>query len=77
MPRSPVDMFDCPQCGFGTETLHEGYCEECRDENQHALDAHNIEFDHWQANPRPYDMGEALYTAQRLIRANSCPGDKS
>ncbi len=24
-------MLDCPQCGEGTEALHEGYCEPCRE----------------------------------------------
>ena len=41
-------MFDCPQCGEPTETLNEGYCEECRENNQRALDAHNARFDWWQ-----------------------------
>lgn len=42
------DRFDCPQCGEPTETLHEGYCEECRDERQAALDLHNAQYDRWQ-----------------------------
>ncbi|MCW8988353.1 MAG: hypothetical protein OQK75_11870 [Gammaproteobacteria bacterium] len=37
----------CPQCGERTEQLHEGYCEECCNENQVALDKHNAEYDHW------------------------------
>lgn len=41
-------QFYCPQCGEDTETLHEGYCEECCRENQAALDAHNASFAAWQ-----------------------------
>lgn len=41
-------MYDCPKCGEPTETLHEGYCQECCTENQRALDLHNAEFDRWQ-----------------------------
>jgi glutaredoxin len=40
-------MFSCPQCESDTETLNEGYCEECRAENQNRLDQHNFEFDAW------------------------------
>ena len=43
-----VTMFNCPQCGEETETLHEGYCEECRDERQNALNEHNARFDFWE-----------------------------
>ena len=28
---------DCPQCGEETETLHEGCCEDCREDNQKAV----------------------------------------
>lgn len=42
-------MYDCPQCGEATETLHEGYCAECCTENQRALDLHNAEYDRWQS----------------------------
>jgi hypothetical protein len=27
--------------------LHEGYCEECCNQNQAELDRHNAEYDHW------------------------------
>ena len=37
----------CPQCGEPTEELHEGYCEECCNENQAAIYKHNAEYDHW------------------------------
>ena len=40
--------YDCPQCGEPTETLHEGYCEDCCRDNQAALDAHNRAFDRWE-----------------------------
>ncbi|MBW1249864.1 hypothetical protein I7860_24625 [Pseudomonas tolaasii] len=40
-------QFDCPQCGFQTEALHEGYCEACCTSNQAALDAHNHQHDRW------------------------------
>ena len=40
--------YNCPQCGEPTEILHEGYCEGCRDENQRALDQHNITYDWWR-----------------------------
>lgn len=39
----------CPQCGRDTPTLHEGCCEDCRDENQSRLDTHNAEYDYWRA----------------------------
>ena len=40
-------MFNCPQCSYETETLNEGYCEDCRQENQKALDYHNFQCDRW------------------------------
>lgn len=40
---------DCPQCGEPTFELHEGYCRECCDANQAALDKHNAQYDAWQA----------------------------
>lgn len=40
--------FDCPQCGEKTPTLNEGYCEDCREENQRNLNEHNRSFDNWQ-----------------------------
>lgn len=42
-------MFDCPQCGFETETLNEGYCEECRGINQKALDDHDFQLKRWES----------------------------
>ena len=33
--------------GAATETLHEGYCQECCDENQRQLDAHNSAYAEW------------------------------
>lgn len=41
-------MYDCPQCGEPTKELHEGYCKECCDHNQAALDLHNGTYDRWQ-----------------------------
>lgn len=40
-------MFNCPQCSYETETLNEGYCEDCRKDNQNSLNSHNAQFDHW------------------------------
>ncbi len=40
-------MFSCPQCSYETETLNEGYCEDCRRENQKSLDSHNLAFTAW------------------------------
>ena len=40
-------MFYCPQCEVETETLNEGYCEGCREENQSRLDEHNFMFEEW------------------------------
>lgn len=40
-------MFVCPKCGEETETLHEGYCEPCREEGQRALDEHNANYGRW------------------------------
>lgn len=40
-------QFDCPQYGFQTEALHEGYCEACCTSNQAALDDHNHQHDRW------------------------------
>lgn len=39
---------DCPQCGCSTETLYEGYCDECAGENQRELDEHNALYDQWR-----------------------------
>lgn len=41
-------MFNCPQCSYETETLNEGYCEDCRQNNQNSLDLHNSGFDRWE-----------------------------
>lgn len=40
--------YDCPQCGEPTPELHEGYCEECCNENQRRLDQHNADYYRWQ-----------------------------
>jgi hypothetical protein len=47
--HGPVFLWDCPQCGEGTDQLHEGYCQECCADNQRALDEHNEAHDRWQA----------------------------
>jgi len=39
--------FLCPQCGEVAEELHEGYCEDCCNQNQAQLDRHNEEYAHW------------------------------
>ncbi len=39
----------CPQCGEDTESLYEGYCEDCCRQNQRELDSHNTCFDRWQS----------------------------
>jgi hypothetical protein len=43
-----VEGLTCPQCGFRTEVLHEGYCAECCEDNQRELDLHNHAFDRWE-----------------------------
>ena len=47
--NSGLREYDCPQCGCQTFALYEGYCHQCRDDNQRALDQHNAEHDRWQA----------------------------
>lgn len=47
--HGPAFLWDCPQCGEGAEQLHEGYCRECCNENQRALDEHNEAYDRWRA----------------------------
>jgi len=42
-------MFDCPQCGEETETLHEGYCKECCEYNQKVLNDFNFRYDFWNS----------------------------
>ena len=42
-----MSEFDCPQCGNETPTLYEGCCEDCREENQAKLNAHNFAYDEW------------------------------
>ena len=42
-------IYDCPQCGEETETLHEGYCEECRIENSAAVHDHRHQFTEWES----------------------------
>lgn len=49
MSSRSLDVYDCPQCGEETPTLHEGYCEECRKDNQHALDRFNEHLELWRA----------------------------
>lgn len=44
-----MDRYDCPQCGEPTPDLHEGYCRECCDDNQAALDRHNTEYGAWES----------------------------
>ena len=44
-----MNDIDCPQCGEPTPELVEGYCRECRDERQAALDEHNAQHDRWKA----------------------------
>lgn len=39
---------NCPQCGGITLTLHEGVCEECRQDNQSRIDVHFQEFERWR-----------------------------
>jgi DNA replicative helicase MCM subunit Mcm2 (Cdc46/Mcm family) len=41
-------MFNCPSCGYETETLHEGYCQDCCENRQLELDLHNSKYDNWQ-----------------------------
>lgn len=38
---------NCPQCGYETDTLNEGVCEECREQNQRELDDFNARQDEW------------------------------
>lgn len=42
-----MSVFYCPQCGCETRALYEGYCLECRDENQSQLDQHWAQYNHW------------------------------
>jgi len=44
-----MDLFDCPQCGVQTQDLYEGYCRECCDANQAALDKHNAQYGWWMS----------------------------
>lgn len=39
----------CPDCGEQVEQLFEGYCNECHNERQAALDEHNARFDWWNS----------------------------
>lgn len=48
MNTSTPSAVDCPQCGEPTEALYEGYCQNCCEENQRELDAHNARFDWWE-----------------------------
>ena len=38
----------CPQCGETVERLNEGYCDDCHEERQSALNEHNARFDFWE-----------------------------
>ena len=40
--------FLCQQCGEIAIELHEGYCEDCSNQNQTELDKHNKEYANWQ-----------------------------
>ena len=40
-------MFYCPQCGEDTETLDEGYCPECSQNNRDTLALHHAQYDRW------------------------------
>lgn len=62
--RQSETTFDCPRCGEPTETLHEGYCEPCREEGQRSLDAHNARFDWWQGLT-PVERDTAIKEAMR------------
>lgn len=44
-----IGQYCCPQCGFDTETLHEGYCQECCEQRQQELNLHNARFDWWDS----------------------------
>lgn len=57
-----MSKFICPQCAEQTEDLHEGYCADCCEENQVALDLHNIQNDRWQ---RLSDSGRAAEIKQQ------------
>lgn len=59
------EKFDCPQCGNETKTLNEGYCEDCRKENQAQLDKHNAQYDEWNGMTDE-QRDEAISTALRL-----------
>jgi hypothetical protein len=43
-------MQNCQQCGEPTpkDGFSEGVCVACYNENQHSLDLHNAQYDHWQ-----------------------------
>lgn len=38
----------CPQCGYATDTLCEGYCLECCQQNQGQLLSWNFSYVWWQ-----------------------------
>jgi len=61
--RIQVNELNCPQCGEPTDQLHEGYCEECCNQNQAELDRHNHEYDHWSRldNERREDLIKRNY----------------
>lgn len=57
-------LFYCPQCGDQTNTLYQGYCEECCESGQLALDQHNAGHDHWN-NMTDGQREEAIRRAYR------------
>lgn len=66
MPETerPLTTILCPQCGEPTEMLCEGYCQDCRDERQAALDEHIARFDWWEGLTDP-QRGEQIRRATR------------
>lgn len=40
-------MYNCSQCGEGTESLHEGYCKDCCEQNQKELNEFNFGYNFW------------------------------
>jgi len=55
---------NCPQCGFETETLTEGYCHDCWQDNQNSLFDHNHAYDAWE-QMNESDKAEAIKNAAR------------
>ncbi|WP_162887781.1 hypothetical protein [Leptospira mayottensis] len=40
-------IMGCPQCGEFTERLYDGYCWDCREENEHRLFRDLMEKQEW------------------------------